>query len=156
MFNQRDRIPFLGDIPDARFLVCRAPAVRWQLIAVAIVPFVLARLRLRDVATRRHGVGQPDVASYGRAATNGNAAKNGGTSVNDDVVLDDGVAQSSLDQGAFIIGRKTARAQRHCLVKAHPLANHSRFAYDDTCAVVDGRTTANGRPLGASGIMSLL
>src|SRR5258708_4422107 len=81
------------------------------------VGVVGSRSRLADMASGRHASGEPDIAADRRAMADGDTAEDRRSGVDDDVVLDDGMARLTLDQGAVVVGRKIPRAERDRLIE---------------------------------------
>src|SRR5216683_5970010 len=107
------------------------------------IPLAAPQLCLGDLTAGRNAVGEPYAAADCRPPSHGDATEDGGAGVDDDIVLDDGMAQPALDQGAGVVGRKAARAQGYRLVQAHALADHGGLADHDARAVVDEEAAAD-------------
>ena len=87
--------------------------------SAAIDEDVVARLRLRDVATWRHAAREPDIAADRRPPANRNPAKNRRTGIDHNIIFNNGMPVASLEQGAIFIHREPLGTQRHALIQPH-------------------------------------
>jgi hypothetical protein len=100
-------------------------------------------LRLRDVAPWRHAAREPDIAPNRRPTAKGDPAKNGCAGIDHDVILDDGMPGSSLEQSTLVIHGEPLGSRGHGLIQADLPADDRGLADDNTGAVVNEEAAAN-------------
>ena len=70
--------------------------------SAAPIEGLAAGQRLGDITARGYIVGQPDVPTNRRAATDGHTPQNLGAGVDDDIVLDYRMSDVAFDEGAVL------------------------------------------------------